>query len=273
MSPNQQAYTDPLLTWMDSSSKHLSIDLTAFGSNSSLSRLNKQRKAYLSKTLPITTFPMTENQQLSFVIATIVKAPRLTIIVPSLRAHLLSLILPTINFNLVHEVIVVHSMNSHVISPQLTYLQNPKIRELFNVNNTGVYGNPERTMGLASIPTNRVGWVYFLDEDNLMHANIWMVMQTHAVSNIILLGAEHCPYYDKDRYHFAKQCKTGQVDTGAALFSTQRVVNRIWLPNQVYDGPFIVDTCKMNMRQVIFLPIVASYHNGLLCDNINVKLD
>ena len=122
-----------------------------------------------------------------------------------------------------------------------------------------------RKSKIAHIPNNRTGWVYFLDDDNLMHNNIWMVFQTRAISNIILLGAQHCPDFNRERLHYPALCKNGKVDTGSAIFSAQKVINRPWVTTNVYDGQFIVDTCKMDVNQVTLLQIIASYHNGLLC--------
>ena len=285
----------PLLEWLKESTK-MSVDITLFegstgsastsnnsggsssnsingvrssGAISSLAKLHKHRNAQL-KNLPPSN-PSANADSCGFVMASIVREPRVTIIIPAGRAHLLPNLLRTIKFNLVQQLIVVHSHQSGVTAPVLAEMNNPKITELFNTKDAGLYGNPERNLALASIPRNRTGWVYFLDDDNLMHQRAWMVIQTRAVSNIVLLGAEHCPDYNRDRFHMPKECKVGKVDTGNALFSTQKVITRTWMNDRIYDGPFIVDTCKMDKRQTVFLQMIASYHNGLLCDNVDFE--
>jgi hypothetical protein len=164
----------------------------------------------------------------------------------------------------------VYSMRTKVTEPELGYLNNSKIIELFNTNHTGIYGNPERNLALALIPRDRIGWVYFLDDDNLMHENMWMVMQTKDtnLTNILLVGAQHCPDYERNRLYMPIICKTGKVDTGNALFSAQKVIHRKWKADRIDDGPFIVDTCNAFPSATRFLKLIASYHNGILCDNV-----
>jgi hypothetical protein len=265
--------TEDIFRWLHTD-KNVSVDVTEFGGVENL-RLLDAAATISTLGTPKTVPGAIPDESCSLTLATIVPRPRVTIILPITRPHFLPNLLRSIRFPLIAELIIVYSQNMprNSSNPFLSPLgkhNNPKIVEVFNKDLPGIYGNPERTIGLAKVPKDRVGWVYFLDDDNFMHENMWMVMQTKAVSanNIILLGAEHCPNFDGTRMHMPTICKNGKVDTGNALFSAQKVIHRKWKSDRIDDGPFIVDTCNMNVKATTFQHLIASYYNGLLCDRV-----
>jgi hypothetical protein len=252
----QRVLEDELSVWL-SHTGSMSIDVTQFGNH--LDMINAERRKQ--------RLVMSSSNNCSIALATIVPHPRVTIIVPASRPHLLPHILRSIRFNLVHEVIVVHAYISPARKPQLGHLRNPKIVELFNTKTPGKFGNPERNMGLASLPRSRVGWVYFLDDDNMMHQNMWMVMQTQAVRNVVLLGGEECPNYKGDRFRPPpSSCLVKAVDSSYTLFSAQLVRSRKWLVDRNFDAPFVAEACKVDPAQVAVFKLVAAYQNGIICD-------
>jgi hypothetical protein len=256
---------DELIHWLGEQSHKMSIDVTYFGEKRSVDIIQAQRSK--SKLTPASV-----NEQCSIALATVVPQPRVSIVIPAGRVHLLPNLLRSIKFNLVSEVIVVHSHRSGIATPQLGHLRNPKIVELFNTKTPGKFGNPERNMGLASLPRSRVGWVYFLDDDNMMHQNMWMVMQTQAVRNVVLLGGENCPNYKGTSIHVPVGCKAGNVDSVYSLFSTQLVLRKPWAEQAMVDEPYVMSACLAAPSNTVVLPLVATYQNGQLCVDVMENL-
>ena len=80
-------------------------------------------------------------------------------------------------FPLLKEWIIVHDHKRVNQSTALAVFQDqhPKIREVFNTWE-GNFGNPERDFGLSQIPVDSKGFIYFLDDDNYAHINMWTLM-------------------------------------------------------------------------------------------------
>ena len=268
-SKNAKSTLDHMDKWLTNSSATFSMDMTSFSGSKTAQLVNKYRDKYLRAVPGVEAI---RKDSRPFAVVTLALEPRVTIIVPAMRHHLLPVIMKSIKFRMVEELIVVHSKRSGVTSPVLSHLKNPKIVELFNNQTDGLYGNPERTMGLANIPSSRIGWVYFLNDENLMHPNIWTIFQSSnvATTNMIMLTTEICPNYNHDKFITPTECKADKVGPiGSVIFNTRSVANRFWAPRVAYDASFIVDTCKMDSKLVKYSPpFVAAYDNGLLCKDV-----
>jgi hypothetical protein len=86
----------------------------------------------------------------------------------------------SIRFSFVKEWIIVHDHRTYNASIRNASSAvfghaHPKIKECFT-SDEGNYGNSERNFGLNLVPEERMGWIYFLDDDNYMHVNMWTLM-------------------------------------------------------------------------------------------------
>lgn len=260
----------PLLHWLQNTTT-MAVDITTFGTSATLSLLNKCRRDQLESLSTAKLFLLDEKdkKECSFSFATVLKRPRITIIIPVLRPEQLPEVFATIRFNLVSELIIVYSPRSQVDEAMLPRFNSSKIREIVNPVN-GIYGNPERSFGLANIPKRRVGWVYFLDDDNFMHNNAFIMMQTKAVVNVLFFGMEHCPNA-KHPVVTPSECTEGKVDTGNAIFSAQAVMDLSWPHDVIGDGIFCEQVCAMDHTTITYHPILASYHNGMRCKDLETE--
>ena len=96
-------------------------------------------------------------------------------ITPCGRPQLLTEVLNSLRFSFIQEWIIVHDHRKFNESVAVFEGKHPKIREVFTPN-SGNYGNPERDYGLSLVPPERKGFVYFLDDDNYVHVNLWTLM-------------------------------------------------------------------------------------------------
>jgi hypothetical protein len=138
------------------------------------------------------------------------------------------------------------------------FKKNKKIKEIFNTNQESSWGNNERNIALKTIPRDRTGWVYYLDDDNIMHSNIWPIFQTQRPSNIVFVGMFVLgnPVYNTE-------CTMGHVDAGGQIFPTSIALSISWHPfNYNADGGYITSICKLYSEKIKRISITASYHNG-----------
>lgn len=208
----------------------------------------------------------------SFAYVSILNSPRLSIITPAGRPHLLLEAIKSIRFEFVREWIIVHDHKGPA-NISIFHNQHPKITELYNPN-PGVYGNSERNFGMDSIPNNRKGWVYFLDDDNYMHNNIWTLMSQLPLKNLIFTGQiQGCPNNEHTPY-FPSKCQVYHVDTGVGFFNRPILIGAKWNPDRhEADGLFYQEICSYNEDKLTFTKLVASYHNGQYCPTIEKELD
>lgn len=128
-----------------------------------------------------------EHSRSTFGFASIHRSPRLTLLTPCSRPELLDVVLHTIKFHLISEWIIVYTRNITRTTPH--YSWHPKITELFNHDMAGNWGNPERNIGINyATQQQNTGFLYFLDDDNFMHPNMWTLLQDAAAPGIIFFG-------------------------------------------------------------------------------------
>jgi hypothetical protein len=103
------------------------------------------------------------------------KKKKITIITPSIRLSNLMTIKNSINFDYVDEWIIVYDGNKISEHPHLFLHEgNPKIKEYLHASE-GMYGNPQRNYALDHIQ-NEDTYLYFLDDDNLIHQDLYKLL-------------------------------------------------------------------------------------------------
>jgi hypothetical protein len=103
---------------------------------------------------------------------------KLTIITPSYRINNLLQIKNSINFHYIDEWIIVYDGSKITENPNLfenkENKENNKIKE-YLYKGEGVYGNPQRNYALSKI-TNPNALLYYLDDDNIIHSNLYRLL-------------------------------------------------------------------------------------------------
>lgn len=100
--------------------------------------------------------------------------PKLTIITPCSRPANLRTVAASIDFDAIDRWIIVHD-TTRVPKPAPQFTDNPKVVET-DCDDAGISGNAQRNKGIDMVPegpAEDAGYVYFLDDDNVVHPNFF----------------------------------------------------------------------------------------------------
>jgi hypothetical protein len=125
-------------------------------------------------------------------------------------------------------------------------------------------GATQRNVALSLI---RNGWIYFLDNDNLIHPNFPRVASETISAN----PAKKCfvfaqAWWDNTHRLSAGPIKPGKVDTGSFLVHRSVIGEAKWSLNPVpasVDFNFITQIWQQKPEQFLFVNEVCTYYNRL----------
>jgi predicted O-methyltransferase YrrM len=161
---------------------------------------------------------------------------KITIITPSCRPENLINVKQSINFDYVHEWIIVYDQKKIIENPKL--FNHDKIKELI-YEDDGISGNPQRNHALDNI-TNTNTYLYYLDDDNTIHPDFYKLLD-------IIDDNKFYSFDQKDRIA-GNNIKMQHIDTAMVLIDFNTCKNIRW-KNMYYesDGMYI-ETCYMLNR-------------------------
>ena len=96
----------------------------------------------------------------------------LTLITPCYRQHLLAEVEKSIHFDKIDKWIIVYDTTKTTF--EKIYTDNPKVIET-EATGGGGWGNAQKNKGLSLVED---GYVFFLDDDNIMHPNFWEMYES-----------------------------------------------------------------------------------------------
>jgi hypothetical protein len=181
----------------------------------------------------------------------------LTIITPSCRQGNLPKLHDSINFDKIEKWIIVYDTSKNRKYKRL-YEGNPKILEVDH-NEIGVAGHPQRNCGIELVGD---GYIYFLDDDNIIHQDFWLVVDK--------LDGDHFYTFDMYRPHEKQKMLYGnnimvkQIDTAMFIVHKKHIGNIKWIKNLYSaDGHFISAILQKNRESHIYINIIGAYYNFL----------
>lgn len=185
---------------------------------------------------------------------------KLTIITPSYRLNNLLRIKKSLNFNYIDEWIIVYDGNKITQNPNLFQNQHDdKIKE-YLFQDEGISGNPQRNYALSKI-TNPDTLLYYLDDDNIIHPNIYKLM------NII----DNTKIYTFNQYNRIKgNCiDIGKIDTAMFIVPYNLSKNIKWHKDKYgADGFYIKECYNNNKNKHIYIDDDLCYYNFINCSNV-----
>lgn len=180
---------------------------------------------------------------------------KLTIITPSYRLNNLLQIKASINFDFVDEWIIVYDGSKISENPNLFVNQeNNKIKE-YVYKGDGISGNPQRNYALSKVTTPDT-LLYYLDDDNIVHPNMYGLL------NII----DNTKIYTFNQFNRIKgdNICVGCIDTAMVIIPYKLCQNVKWIVDKYdADGYYICECYQNNKTRHIFVDNDLCYYNKI----------
>jgi glycosyltransferase involved in cell wall biosynthesis len=190
-------------------------------------------------------------------------AKKITIITPSIRPENLSQIKDSINFDYINEWIIVYDENIIKENPYL-FKNESKITEYLHKNEKSTAGNSQRNFALSNIK-NKDTYIYFLDDDNIMHPEIYNLFDCLEDNKIYSFNqkrpANIFPFKDVLK---GNNIEVYKIDSAMFLIDYNLCKNIEWsIEKYNADGLYIVDCYNSNKDAWIFINNILAYYNIL----------
>lgn len=180
---------------------------------------------------------------------------KLTIITPSFRLNNLLKIKKSINFDFIEEWIIVYDGNKITDNPNIFQNEeNNKIKE-YVYKGEGISGNPQRNYALSKI-TNPDTLLYYLDDDNIIHPNIYKLL------NII----DNNRLYTFNQFNRIKgnNISLNHIDTAMFIIPYNLCKNIKWILDKYEADGYYIEECYNNNKNVhVFIDNNLCYYNNI----------
>jgi len=182
---------------------------------------------------------------------------KLTLITPSYRVNNLLEIKKSINFEYIEEWIIVYDGSKIIDNPHLFINQeNNKIKEyVYKCENGGISGNPQRNYALSKL-TNPYALMYYLDDDNIIHPNLYKLLDIINNNNI----------YSFNQYNRIKGDNIHPIciDTAMLIIPYNLCKNVKWILNDyAADGFYLKECYDQNKNIHIYVDNDLCYYNKI----------
>ena len=182
---------------------------------------------------------------------------KLTIITPSYRINNLLEIKKSINFEYIEEWIIVYDGSKIIDNPRLFENQeNNKIKEyVYKCENGGISGNPQRNYALSKI-TNQDASLYYLDDDNIIHPNLYKLLN--------IINTNKIYTFNQYRRIRGNNVNVGKIDTAMVIIPFNLCKNVKWILNKYEaDGYYIKECYDKNSDTHIYIDNDLCYYNRI----------
>lgn len=191
---------------------------------------------------------------------------KMTIITPCCRPHKLPSVYAAMAhaFDFVEEWIIVYDGTKVEVNPN-QFADNPKISE-YVFRGPGVSGNPQRNFALDKV-SNWKTWVYFLDDDNVVHPRLFDMVQKVFTAGHVYSFNQMRP----GRVLLRGNCyKVSSIDTAQVLVWGELMSDMRWEPGSetdtqidTGDGKFIEALHGRHGDKFVFVDKILAYYNQL----------
>lgn len=184
---------------------------------------------------------------------------KITIITPSYRVDNLLEIKKSINFDYVEEWIIVYDGSKITYNPSLFENQENnkiKIKEyIYKCEEGGISGNPQRNYALDKI-TNPNTLLYYLDDDNVIHPNLYKLLRIIDNSKIYT--------FNQANRMKGNNIRIGNIDTAMVVTPYELCKNQNWLLDKYdADGHYIEELYRKNQHLHIYVDNDLCYYNKI----------
>lgn len=178
----------------------------------------------------------------------------LSIITPCSRQNNIPKLFNSINFDKISKWIIVYDTSKNRTYNTL-YKDHSKILEV-ECNDIGVSGNSQRNYAMKLVED---GYIYFLDDDNIIHPGVWSIVDTLDNENFYTFNQLRDK---KGGILHGNNISVGRIDTAMFIVHKKHIGDIKWEPHTYYaDGVFISNIHKNNKGLHTYINSVASYYN------------
>ena len=181
----------------------------------------------------------------------------LSIITPCYRQYNIPKLYNSIIFDKINKWIIVYDTSNNKKYNKL-YENHEKILEI-ECSIIGKVGNPQRNVGINYVDD---GYIYFLDDDNIIHPNFWSIINIldSNVSNVFVTFDQ----LRKNRTLYGKNIKVNQIDTAMFIVHKKHINNIKWREDKYNaDGFFITEIYDNNKKLHKYMNQIGCYYNFL----------
>ncbi len=173
---------------------------------------------------------------------------KITIITPSYRVTNLPKLKESINFDYIHEWIIVYDGSKIKENPKL--FKHPKIKEFVHLGQ-GISGNPQRNYALTQV-SNKDTLLYYLDDDNIIHPDLYRLL--NVIDNRYLYT-----FNQKDRLK-GNNINIGSIDTAMVIVPYSTCKDELWIPSRYDADGYYIKVCYQK-NKAIFVDNDLCYYN------------
>lgn len=184
------------------------------------------------------------------------KQNRLTVITPCCRPQNLMTVKNSVDFNRVDEWIIVYDGTRVSEIPTLLndHPHKNKIKQ-YVFTGVGISGNPQRNFALSKID-NWNTFLYFLDDDNLIHPYLYRVLDIIDRGYIYTMNQENHPKL------LGNNIQVTKIDTAMFLIDGSLCRDIFWnIHRYDADGYYIMEVHKKNPNKQIWINNPLCYYN------------
>ena len=198
----------------------------------------------------------------------------LYLITPCSRIKNLPKIKRSIDFNIIKKWIIVYDIIATKSQKKL-FSKTKGINEFFLKDKLSVSGNAQRNFALDYLnkKKDKNFFIYFLDDDNILHKNFYKVIKNLNIDNSKLIYTfdqlRKQKIFINNKFRYVKILKGNIIKTGyidiAMFLPNFSLINKIRWVKKKYtaDGDYIVKCMKRNKQKHKYLPMVGSHYNYL----------
>ena len=186
------------------------------------------------------------------------KQNRITIITPCSRPQNLNTIKNSVDFNSVEEWIIVYDGNRISEIPD-TFNNHPnrdKIKQWI-FTGPGISGNPQRNFALSNV-SNWDTFIYFLDDDNLVHPYMYRLLD--------IADRDYIYTFNQENHvnHTGNNVRVAGIDTAMFMVYGSLCKDLQWdIDRYDADGYYIVELQRRHPKKLIWINNSLCYYNLL----------
>lgn len=177
----------------------------------------------------------------------------MTVVTPSMRPENLLRVAESIDLDYLDAWIIVYDGSKVCSNPRL--FNHEKIKE-YVFQGDGNTGNPQRNFGIEMIK-NQNTFIYFLDDDNVVHSNMYKLLDVAFDGEFYTFNQEGGLKGDK--------IAINQIDTGMYLVDFKIAKEVRWFPHCHASDFYYINECySKNRNSWVYLDSDICYYNKML---------